>query len=185
MNNQASHPHRVRRVFAVYKRNPLSLRPGVFDVPDDPPFPGETTEQKTAAYDAPQPKQESASQQVAKDPRVYLAAERTFLAWIRTGLALMGFGFVLARFGFLLRSLTITGTLSQTDRSGFSISVGTVLILIGVAVQVLSLAHHRRFINDLNSGTASFDRPSALASAIAVVMAVIGLAMAIHLLMFR
>jgi len=46
-----------------------------------------------------------ASEEDARDPRVYLAAERTFLAWIRTGLALMGFGFVVARFGLFLREL--------------------------------------------------------------------------------
>jgi len=40
-----------------------------------------------------------------RDPRVYLAAERTFLAWIRTSLALMAFGFVVSRFGLFLRVL--------------------------------------------------------------------------------
>lgn len=35
---------------------------------------------------------------MARDPRVYFAAERTFLAWLR-GFAPMGFGFVVARFG--------------------------------------------------------------------------------------
>jgi putative membrane protein len=38
-----------------------------------------------------------------RDPRAYLAEDRTFLAWIRTSIALMGFGFVVARFCLFLR----------------------------------------------------------------------------------
>ena len=40
-----------------------------------------------------------------RDPRIYLAAERTFLAWLRTSLAMMGFGFVVARFGLFMREI--------------------------------------------------------------------------------
>ena len=42
--------------------------------------------------------------EAGRDPRIYMAAERTFLAWIRTGLALMAFGFVVACFAVLLRA---------------------------------------------------------------------------------
>ena len=124
-------------------------------------------------------------QEILKDPRVYLAAERTFLAWIRTGLALMGFGFVLARFGVFLRSLALAGTLARIGSPGFSVAVGTGLILIGVAVELMSLFGYRRLIADLNSGRTSFDRPSKLGSSIAVSMALIGTAMAVYLLVFR
>ena len=121
----------------------------------------------------------------AKDPRVYLAAERTVLAWIRTGLALMGFGFVLARFGIFLRSLTTSGVVHEAGSPRFSVSAGTALILIGVVVEVLALVNYRRLISELNSGIESFDRPSFLASAVAITMALVGASMAAYLLFFR
>jgi len=120
-----------------------------------------------------------------KDPRVYLAAERTLLAWIRTGLALMGFGFVLARFGLFLRTLTPTENIRQAQSPHFSISSGISLIVAGVAVQIISLVQYRRLIHRLNSGSAQFDRPSLVGSAVAVLMALVGSAMAIYLIVFR
>ncbi len=120
----------------------------------------------------------------AKDPRVFLAAERTFLAWIRTGLALMGFGFVVARFGLFLRELSVTAQpVPQTPH--FSVWIGTALVLIGVVVNLLAAAHHMRLVRDLNRGVASFERPSAMAISVAVVLAVVGIAMAVYLAFVR
>jgi putative membrane protein len=48
--------------------------------------------------------------QPAKDPRIYLAVERTLPDWIRTGLAMMGFGPVVARFGLFQRKLGTAAT---------------------------------------------------------------------------
>ena len=131
------------------------------------------------------PSAENETMAPGKDPRVYLAAERTILAWIRTGLALMGFGFVLARFGIFLRSLTVAGAIPGSGSPRFSVSSGTALIIIGVLVEVLALLHYRRLIAELNAGVQSFDRPSFLATAVAILMAAIGSAMAIYLLFFR
>jgi putative membrane protein len=120
----------------------------------------------------------------AKDPRVYLAAERTFLAWIRTGLALMGFGFVVARFGLFLRALSVNAqVVAQTPH--FSVWIGTVLVLIGVAVNLLAALHHVRLVRELNRGITSFDRPSRLAISVALVLAVVGVAMAVYLAFVR
>jgi putative membrane protein len=121
----------------------------------------------------------------SKDPRVYLAAERTFLAWIRTGLALMGFGFVLARFGIFLRGLALTTGSSEAQSRPFSVSAGITLILVGVAVQALSLVHYRRLIQSLNAGRTEFDKPSMLASGIAVFLAAVGFVMAVYLVLVR
>lgn len=119
----------------------------------------------------------------------YLAAERTFLAWIRTGLALMGFGFVVARFGLFLQAL-----LSQAkpgDRAdwaahsyGLSFWFGTALIVAGVLVTVLSTQNHIRLVHELQRGEFS-PRPSRLAIAVALLLAVLGLAMAAYLLSIR
>jgi uncharacterized protein (DUF302 family)/uncharacterized membrane protein YidH (DUF202 family) len=116
-----------------------------------------------------------------RDPRVYLAAERTFLAWIRTGLALMGFGFVVARFGLFLRELAAAGGDSPVTASGFSLPLGTALVLIGVVVNILAAANHVRLIRDLNQGTQAVGNPSRLALAVAFILAAAGLAMAAYL----
>jgi uncharacterized protein (DUF302 family)/uncharacterized membrane protein YidH (DUF202 family) len=119
----------------------------------------------------------------------YLAAERTFLAWIRTGLALMGFGFVVARFGLFLQAF-----LSQTKLGnevnlasqpyGLSFWFGTALIVAGVLVNVVSTWNHIRLIHALSRGEFS-TRPSRLAIAVALLLAVLGLAMAAYLLSVR
>lgn len=121
----------------------------------------------------------------AKDPRVFLAAERTFLAWIRTGLALMGFGFVVARFGLFLRALSVTAQETVPQTPHFSVWIGTALVLVGVAVNVLAALHHVRLVRELNRGITSFDRPSRMAISVAAVLAAVGIAMAVYLAFVR
>src|SRR6476660_4831224 len=83
------------------------------------------------------------------DPRVRFAAERTFLAWIRTGLALMGFGFVVARFGLFLREVAAVGHGGPSHSSGFSLAIGTALVLLGVAANLLAAKRHAHFLRRL------------------------------------
>jgi putative membrane protein len=118
---------------------------------------------------------------MASGPSDYLAAERTFLAWIRTGLALMGFGFVVARFGLFLRALQAGQANLPPQSYGLSFWFGTTLILLGVIVNVLSARHHVRLVQDLREGGTGFNRPSSLAIVVALILAVVGLAMAIYL----
>lgn len=115
-------------------------------------------------------------------PSDYLAAERTFLAWIRTGLALMGFGFVVARFGLFLSALQLGGANLPSESYGLSFWLGTTLIFVGVVVNGWSAWHHMRLVQDLNDGGSSFKRPSTPAIAVALILAVIGLVMAIYLI---
>jgi uncharacterized protein (DUF302 family)/uncharacterized membrane protein YidH (DUF202 family) len=118
-------------------------------------------------------------------PADYLAAERTFLAWIRTGLALMGFGFVVARFGLFLQALLIGQPNLPLRPLGLSPWFGTALILLGIIVNVWSAWSHIRLVQELNRGGTAFARPSYLAIIVAVLLAALGLAMAIYLISLR
>lgn len=92
----------------------------------------------------------------------------------------MGFGFVVARFGLFLRELSITALpIPQTPH--FSVWIGTALVIVGVVVNLLAALHHVRLVRDLNRGVTSFDRPSRMAIAVAVVLAAVGIAMAAYL----
>ena len=114
-----------------------------------------------------------------------LAAERTLLAWIRTGLALMGLGFVLARFGLFLRGLGLLQPALGVRSYGWSLWFGTSLILLGVAVCLLSLVRYVRLLKQGSNGSLNFLRPSLLGVTTAVVLALLGLAMALYLLSTR
>jgi putative membrane protein len=117
-----------------------------------------------------------------KDPRVYFAAERTILAWIRTGLSLMGFGFVVARFGLFLRQSAAASNAADVKSYGFSIWVGTAMVLAGVFVNLTSAIRHAQIIAGLNRGDEVVGRPSYTALAVAIMLAIVGLAMVIFLI---
>ena len=120
-----------------------------------------------------------------RDPRVYFAAERTFLAWIRTGLALMGFGFVVARFGLFLRELGAAAVDIPVRSSGFSLWTGTGLVLVGVVVNAVAAFQHLTTVRDLNEGREITGRPSTTGIALASLLAAVGVAMSVYLLIFR
>jgi uncharacterized protein (DUF302 family)/uncharacterized membrane protein YidH (DUF202 family) len=115
----------------------------------------------------------------------YLAAERTLLAWIRTGLALMGFGFVVARFGLFLQQLEIIQHYSPAQSYGLSLWFGTALIAAGVCVFVYAGWHHLRLIQQLDLGATPRSHRTAMAVAIALFLALVGLAMAVYLVSVR
>jgi putative membrane protein len=125
----------------------------------------------------------NASQQTPKDRDVrdYLAAEQTFLAWIRTGLAFMGFGFVVARFGLFLQQLALIETAPKIGHHSISIWFGTVMMLMGVGINAFSAWHHVRLVRQLNQGETQFTQPSTAAIVASIMLAVIGLGMAIYL----
>jgi uncharacterized protein (DUF302 family)/uncharacterized membrane protein YidH (DUF202 family) len=127
--------------------------------------------------DAPRQKEQKA------DLRDYLATERTFLAWIRTGLALMGFGFVVARFGLFLQELRVYQ--QAPSSSGLSLWFGTALIALGVVVNLSAAWNHARLVRELDGGAPPRSTPLAQNVAIAMLLALVGLAMAIYLVSIR
>lgn len=116
------------------------------------------------------------------DPRVYFSAERTFLSWVRTGLALMGFGFVVARFGLFMRELAAVRG-APLSGSGFSSRFGVGLIVLGVLLTGASAIEHVATIRRLNRGEPFVGRPTWLGITVAVLLVVIGLAMAAYLVL--
>lgn len=115
----------------------------------------------------------------------YLAAERTFLAWVRTGLALMGFGFVVDRFGLFLRQLEAMQGKAPRAHLGVSVWFGTGLLVLGVGVNLMAAWRHRRLVRQLAAGLPPRARPVAQASAVALILAAIGLALVIYLIVAR
>jgi len=110
----------------------------------------------------------------------YLAAERTMLAWIRTGLAMMGFGFVVARFGLFLQEIQIAHA-APLPSSAFSTRFGVVLIVLGVVVEIFAGWNHLRLVKQLERGEGVPMLAKNYAVLVACILAVVGLAMALHL----
>jgi putative membrane protein len=119
----------------------------------------------------------------AEDPRVRFAAERTLLAYVRMGLALMGFGFVVARFGLFLREIAAAGQGALPARfTGASLVIGTGLVVLGVLVTVLAAQEHARILREIDRGEAYTPPRWSLATAVAWMLAAIGVGMVVYLL---
>jgi putative membrane protein len=118
-----------------------------------------------------------------EDPRVRFAAERTLLAWIRTGLALMGFGFVVARFGLFLRELAVARQATPPHSYGWSLGIGTTLVVLGITVTLLAAAQHWRILQRLDRGEDYTAPRWSLGLVVSVVLAILGAAMVAYLLL--
>jgi putative membrane protein len=118
-----------------------------------------------------------------EDPRNRLAGERTLLAWVRTGLALMGFGFVVARFGIFLQEIAAAGGMSRPPHTGFSLWIGTILVLVGVVVSLLAAWEHFGFLRRLDQRLPYRAPRWSLGIIVAVFLGFMGTAMAIYLVL--
>lgn len=116
------------------------------------------------------------------DPRIFWAKERTFLAWIRTGLALMGFGFVVARFNLFLRMIQARADAPLPSPTGWSMWFGTILVLLGVLVQVFVVVDYVLFVSVFKRGETPELKPSYLGIGISLGLVLIGLVMAVYLI---
>jgi putative membrane protein len=120
-----------------------------------------------------------------QDPRVYFAAERTFLAWIRTGLGLMGIGFAVSRFGLFLRQVSALESHVPARTTGLSLWSGVGLVALGVIVTLTSVLRHIQLVQQLSSGTWQPGRVSRDAVILGLILAAIGIGMAIYLMLVR
>jgi putative membrane protein len=121
----------------------------------------------------------------ARDPRVYFAAERTLLAWIRTGLAMMGFGFVVARFGLFLRELAAANASAPQPRGTVSLWAGTALVVVGVLVNLWAATQHRGFLRRFHRAEAPAYPRVSVGVVLALLLAIIGISMAVYLVLVR
>ncbi len=115
-----------------------------------------------------------------------MAAERTFLAWIRTGLALMGVGFAVARFGLFLRQMSAAESHTPEHATGLSVWSGVALVALGVIVNVSATLRHFQLVRELSAPALWVPgRVSKDAVVLAVLLAVVGVAMAVYLIVIR
>ena len=97
----------------------------------------------------------------------------------------MGFGFVVARFGLFLQQVQVLRQATTQSSLGLSLWFGTALILAGVAVNLVSAWRHIQLVHQLDQGHGSGSPPLTQAVAIAVFLALVGLAMATYLVSVR
>ena len=122
---------------------------------------------------------------IAKDPRVAFAAERTLLAWIRTGLALMGGGFAMSRFGLYLRVLASADAHITLHSNGVFIWGGAGLLVLGVLLNIVAVVSYLRVLRALAAGTWISGRPSREGIALALLLAAMGAATAVYVIVVR
>ncbi|HXZ31057.1 MAG TPA: DUF302 domain-containing protein [Terriglobales bacterium] len=124
---------------------------------------------------------------LSQRPICEIISPRSELCWLGfgPGLALMGFGFVVARFGLFLQEFQAIQHIPASRHYGPSLWFGVALIAAGVLVNVFAGWHHARLIRALNRADRSHSRSSMQPVAIALFLALVGLAMAIYLISVR
>jgi putative membrane protein len=116
--------------------------------------------------------------------RLRLQLEMTLLVWVRTSLALMGFGFVVARFGLFLREIAEAGHINLRNHPHLAVvssSAGTFLIVLGVIVLLVAAATHYLAVGHLERGELAMPKKLSLGVILSLVLAALGMAMAIYL----
>jgi len=105
------------------------------------------------------------------DPRVLFAAERTLLAWNRTASGLIALGFFIDR-----------AALMAEGGGVFATAIGIAFLLLGVALNVLSVVQYRRSLATLRPAEIPTGYWLNLAVFTSLAVAFLGLLLAAYLL---
>ncbi|WP_372946906.1 YidH family protein [Mariniphaga sp.] len=113
--------------------------------------------------------------------REHLANERTFLAWIRTSIALMGLGFVIVKFGLFLKEVaTLLDDLDITFSEGFSATVGTGMVALGVILAFFAYFQYKKVETQINRQT--YKSSSLISVVLTLFIVISGFLLVVHLL---
>lgn len=158
----------------------MTERPDNRDAAERPAPPDGVHEAPTPPDRATHGRREQTDASLAPDSArrlVYLAAERTLLSWIRVAIGLVVLGFAVDRFGLLLIQRGVVGEPSLS----WSSWLGLALIGSGVATSIVAALHYRRFLARYRRGDPRPGPGIPLAIGLALLLAVVGVVMAIDL----
>jgi putative membrane protein len=113
----------------------------------------------------------------------HAANERTFLAWVRTAIAIMAFGFLLERFDLFLQiaAVTLGASAPQFPGTRFGRDAGLGLLLLGVAITIVAAIRFLRIRKAIDSVDLHVISGVRIDVALAVLLALLGLALAFYL----
>jgi putative membrane protein len=98
---------------------------------------------------------------------------------------LMGVGFAVSRFGLFLRELSASTSHLPVRTTGLSLWAGVMLVGLGVVVTLSAVVRHFQLVRELRSGAWRAGRVSTDAVALGLVLAAMGVAMALYLTLVR
>jgi putative membrane protein len=116
--------------------------------------------------------------------RMLLQLETSLLGWLRTSLALMGFGFVIARFGLFLREIATVNQIAIHPHSwltAVNTLTGTALIVLGIVVLLIAVRNHQLTVERLHRGELTLPSRWSLSVIVSLLLAALGMGMAIYL----
>ena len=120
----------------------------------------------------------------AESFRLRIQVETLLLVWVRTSLSLMAFGFVTARFGLFPRQIASVGEVRVVDHPRLALAntlAGTVMIVLGVVMLLVSIVGHLRTVDRLQRGEMPTAGRWSLGVVLSACLAVVGTGMAIYL----
>jgi putative membrane protein len=97
----------------------------------------------------------------------------------------MGVGFAVSRFGLFLRQLSAGPSHLPARTTGLSLWSGVMLVALGVIVTLSAVVRHFQLVRELSSGTWRAGRVSTDAVILGLVLAAMGIAMALYLTLVR
>ena len=112
--------------------------------------------------------------------RTRLAYERTLMAWVRTSTSLISFGFTIYKFFQYLHESQLSAPAARTFGPR---ELALVMISLGIVALLLATIEHRRSLKTLRSQFGEV--PYSLATVLAAVMCLLGLAGLVVVLLRR